>query len=197
MVWLHALRSYALCTACESVSNGNGLPVSDAPQQWKSPICMASQRNREHATTVGQNADGGCIGTVQKTFELGSVQSKKDRMTDIVYEIVEHDGGWGYKLGDVFSETYPSKELVTTAANDVAERQQLPESPRSFSTRRQRELGVRKACQATIGPKSMSATAQRRSSVCGPFVCQSSLPFRRVGLCCVGMLTADAVRYGT
>lgn len=46
-------------------------------------------------------------------------------MTKIVYEIVEHDGGWAYKLDDVFSETYPTKEQATAAANDVAARQQL------------------------------------------------------------------------
>ena len=50
-------------------------------------------------------------------------------MTNIVYEIVEHDGGWAYKLGDVFSETYPSKELATAAVNDVAERQQVAGEP--------------------------------------------------------------------
>lgn len=43
-------------------------------------------------------------------------------MTKIVYEIVEHDGGWAYKLDDVFSETYPTKEQATAAANDVAAR---------------------------------------------------------------------------
>lgn len=46
-------------------------------------------------------------------------------MTKIIYEIVEHDGGWAYKLGDVFSETFPTKELATTAADDVAARQQV------------------------------------------------------------------------
>lgn len=46
-------------------------------------------------------------------------------MTKIVYEIVEHDGGWAYRLDDVFSETYPTKELATAAADDVAARQQV------------------------------------------------------------------------
>lgn len=46
-------------------------------------------------------------------------------MKKIVYEIVEHNGGWAYKLGDVFSETFDSKELATAAANDVAARQQI------------------------------------------------------------------------
>ena len=46
-------------------------------------------------------------------------------MTKVVYEIVEHDGGWAYKLGDVFSETFETKEQATAAANDVAARQQI------------------------------------------------------------------------
>src|SRR5690606_1202897 len=29
-------------------------------------------------------------------------------MPDVTYEVVEHDGGWAYKVGDVISETYPT-----------------------------------------------------------------------------------------
>ena len=29
-------------------------------------------------------------------------------MTRVIYQIVEHDGGWAYKVGDVFSETFPT-----------------------------------------------------------------------------------------
>ena len=47
-------------------------------------------------------------------------------MSEIHYEIVEHDGGWTYKLGDVFAETYRTKEEATAAANEVAQEQQLP-----------------------------------------------------------------------
>jgi Uncharacterized protein conserved in bacteria (DUF2188) len=129
MAWLRALRSNALCTSCGSGFKGCGLLVSDTPPRWKSPIRMPSERNRGYATTVNRSADDERIGTVQKTFERAGVQSRKDRMTNIVYEIVEHDGGWAYKLGDVFSETYPSKELATAAANDVAERQQVAGEP--------------------------------------------------------------------
>ena len=31
-------------------------------------------------------------------------------MTRITYEIVEHDGGWAYKVGDVFSEPFRSRD---------------------------------------------------------------------------------------
>jgi hypothetical protein len=46
-------------------------------------------------------------------------------MTKIIYEIVEHDGGWAYKLGDVFSETFRTHEAALHAAQAVAAEQQL------------------------------------------------------------------------
>lgn len=42
-------------------------------------------------------------------------------MAHVTYEVVEHDGGWAYRLGDVFSETFPSREEATEAAKIVAE----------------------------------------------------------------------------
>ncbi len=47
-------------------------------------------------------------------------------MADITYRIVEHDGGWAYKLGDVFSETFPTHDDALRAANAVAAEQKLP-----------------------------------------------------------------------
>lgn len=47
-------------------------------------------------------------------------------MTDITYEIVEHDGGWAYRLGDVFSETFRSRLAAEKAAEAAAAEQQLP-----------------------------------------------------------------------
>lgn len=34
-------------------------------------------------------------------------------MTKITYEIVEHDGGWAYRVDGVFSESFPSHDRVT------------------------------------------------------------------------------------
>lgn len=47
-------------------------------------------------------------------------------MTDITYEIVEHDGGWAYKLGDVFSESFPSRDDAVRAARIAAQEQRVP-----------------------------------------------------------------------
>ncbi|QIB34983.1 DUF2188 domain-containing protein [Ancylobacter pratisalsi] len=46
-------------------------------------------------------------------------------MTHIRYEIVQHDGGWAYKLGDVFSETHATHEGALRAAREAAARQTI------------------------------------------------------------------------
>ena len=47
-------------------------------------------------------------------------------MTQVTYHVVEHDGGWAYKVGDVFSETFPSKELAHAAAARAVREQKTP-----------------------------------------------------------------------
>jgi hypothetical protein len=44
-------------------------------------------------------------------------------MTKIVYEVVEHDGGWAYKVDGVFSETFPSHDMARAAAERAAKEQ--------------------------------------------------------------------------
>lgn len=46
-------------------------------------------------------------------------------MAKVVYHIVEHDGGWAYKLADVFSETFPNREAAMAAAKRAAAEQQV------------------------------------------------------------------------
>ena len=47
-------------------------------------------------------------------------------MTDVVYEVVEHNGGWAYKVGDVFSETFDSHDDAAAAAKQAAREQEVP-----------------------------------------------------------------------
>ncbi len=49
-------------------------------------------------------------------------------MTKVIYQVVEHDGGWAYKVGDVFSETFPTHEAAHTAAARAASEQRVPGS---------------------------------------------------------------------
>lgn len=47
-------------------------------------------------------------------------------MSKITYEIVEHDGGWAYRLDDVYSETFPNHDAAFIAAKRAAIEQQRP-----------------------------------------------------------------------
>ena len=47
-------------------------------------------------------------------------------MSEVVYEIVEHDGGWAYKSNGVFSEPYPTHALALQAAQRAAAEQRVP-----------------------------------------------------------------------
>jgi hypothetical protein len=47
-------------------------------------------------------------------------------MADIVYQVVEHDGGWAYKAHGVFSETFPTHAAAAAAAKRAAREQETP-----------------------------------------------------------------------
>jgi len=46
-------------------------------------------------------------------------------MTSVSYQIVEHDGGWAYKVGSTFSETFRTREDAMRAAHKAADEQQV------------------------------------------------------------------------
>lgn len=46
-------------------------------------------------------------------------------MVNVIYEIVEHNGGFAYRVGDVFSETFATHESARRAADEAAQRHQL------------------------------------------------------------------------
>jgi hypothetical protein len=47
-------------------------------------------------------------------------------MAKVTYEIVEHDGGWAYKVDGVFSEPFPSHDEARQAAEQAAREQAVP-----------------------------------------------------------------------
>ena len=47
-------------------------------------------------------------------------------MAKVTYAVVEHDGGWAYKVDGTFSETYPSREAAHQAAARAAQEQRVP-----------------------------------------------------------------------
>jgi len=47
-------------------------------------------------------------------------------MAEITYEIVEHDGGWAYRVDGAFSESFPSHDDARRAAERAATEQRAP-----------------------------------------------------------------------
>jgi hypothetical protein len=47
-------------------------------------------------------------------------------MAKVQYEIVEHDGGWAYRVDDVFSETFPTHADALAAAKIAAHQHEVP-----------------------------------------------------------------------
>jgi hypothetical protein len=46
-------------------------------------------------------------------------------MAKVTYHIVEHDGGWAYRVDGVYSETFPSHALAHKAAERAAREQMV------------------------------------------------------------------------
>lgn len=54
-------------------------------------------------------------------------------MNKVTYEIVEHDGGWAYRVGGVYSETFPTHDAARRAAERAAHEQILPDATTPIS----------------------------------------------------------------
>jgi len=47
-------------------------------------------------------------------------------MTKLTYEIVQHDGGWAYRVDETYSETFPTHDSARKAAELAAAEQGVP-----------------------------------------------------------------------
>ena len=54
-------------------------------------------------------------------------------MSKLIYEIVEHDGGWAYRVEGTFSETFPSHDAARAAAERAAGEQRVEGAPAGIS----------------------------------------------------------------
>jgi hypothetical protein len=46
-------------------------------------------------------------------------------MTRVTYEIVQHDGGWAYRVDGVYSEPFPTHDAARRAAERAAGEQRI------------------------------------------------------------------------
>ena len=58
---------------------------------------------------------------------MGAIHQRQEGpMSKITYEIVEHDGGWAYRVDGVYSEPFPSHDEARRAAERAAKEQVVP-----------------------------------------------------------------------
>ena len=46
-------------------------------------------------------------------------------MAHVIYQIVQHDGGWAYRVDGAYSETFPSHDAARRAAERAAGEQRV------------------------------------------------------------------------
>lgn len=59
----------------------------------------------------------------QPATPRGSLAPRRQRNSEpkhVVYQVVEHDGGWAYQVDGAFSSTYPTREEAESAAENAA-----------------------------------------------------------------------------
>lgn len=54
-----------------------------------------------------------------------TIDRAENREPELVYEVVEHEGGWAYRVGDTLSEAFPSQKIAEQAAKRAADEQRL------------------------------------------------------------------------
>jgi Uncharacterized protein conserved in bacteria (DUF2188) len=54
-------------------------------------------------------------------------------MAKLIYEIVEHDGGWAYRANGAYSETFPTHDAARAAAQNAAKKQTVAGSTTGIS----------------------------------------------------------------
>ncbi len=54
-----------------------------------------------------------------------AVVKEINSMAHVTYEIVQHDGGWAYRVDGVYSETFPTHDAARFAASRAAAEQRV------------------------------------------------------------------------
>jgi hypothetical protein len=54
------------------------------------------------------------------------VERRRNLVDKITYEIIEHNGGWAYRVADVISETHDTRQEALDAAERAAFEHRIP-----------------------------------------------------------------------
>jgi Uncharacterized protein conserved in bacteria (DUF2188) len=69
--------------------------------------------------------EGSLFLATPERLALNDSQQEVRSMVRITYQVVEHDGGWAYRVDGVYSETYPTHQQARAAAERAAKEQMV------------------------------------------------------------------------
>ncbi|WP_250157141.1 hypothetical protein [Tianweitania aestuarii] len=96
-------------------------PNSDFDASLSSRERRRERRQRERDEQDARSKSGG--------FNPQGTPEHQGNTGDVTYRVVEHDEGWAYKVGDVFSETFPTHDAAKQAAEAAARAQEQAGEP--------------------------------------------------------------------
>jgi hypothetical protein len=106
----------------QTATEGSYAPANAAP------FFMREGRRTESHCKIETKPPDECFHKAdRRPYFAGTLQRGRfDPMSHVTYSVVEHDGGWAYKVGDVFSETFRTREAAHAAAARAAQEQRTP-----------------------------------------------------------------------
>lgn len=88
--------------------------------------CGAAVRASPNRRPAADTPAGGGGTSAFATLSVSLAAVREKFMSKLHYKVVEHDGGWAYRLNDVFSEPFHDKAAALAAARRVAKEQHVP-----------------------------------------------------------------------
>jgi hypothetical protein len=117
-----SMRGLAMSTTCGVFQDDKETIAEDQ----KTGDFLSRNDGRRNRRAKSQRA-GQASGPYKKQEVEAAFQkqrsSKRSDIAKITYEVVEHDGGWAYRVNGVFSEAFPTHALAHEAAERAAREQ--------------------------------------------------------------------------
>ena len=129
--------AYRWLSAPSSQSSNNQADRNSSSDNRSDASLSARERRREKRQRMRDEEDSSSTTAAPASSskrKAASINTDKTPESQgetgqVIYQVVEHDEGWAYKVGDVFSETYPSHDTAKEAAEAAARAQEQAGEP--------------------------------------------------------------------
>ena len=123
--WLSAPSSQSSNNNAErDLSSGNRSDASLSARERR-----REKRQRARDEEIADTASSSSSQRPARAFNTDQTPESQGETGEVTYRVVEHDEGWAYKVGDVFSETFPTHDAAKQAAEAAARAQEQAGEP--------------------------------------------------------------------